>query len=311
MLAGSSQNTLTHKAKLDICLICNTANPETLLPYSHAHLVQCKNCGFVFCNKVPSVEELIAHYDTYPRNDTISSITIKRYSELLHIFESCKKTGNILDVGCGNGHFLAEAKKNGWKVYGTEYTDRAMEICRSKEINMFQGKLNPKDFGAIKFDVITSFEVLEHINNPQEEIQNFNQLLREGGVVYLTTPNFDSLSRYMLKEKWSIIEYPEHLCYYTVSTLNYLFKRSGFKKLSVITTGISLSRLQQHSNSTNETTVKKDADESLREKTESNVMFWLIKKMVNVVLTVTRKGDTLKGMFVKQVSSAVIQEQTI
>ena len=135
MLADTSQDTLINKAKLDVCLLCNNATPGILTRYMHAHLVQCKNCGFVFCNKLPSMEELIAHYNTYPRNDSISSITLKRYNELLDTFERFKKSGNILDVGCGNGHFLAEAKKRGWEVYGTEYTDRAIEICRSKNLH--------------------------------------------------------------------------------------------------------------------------------------------------------------------------------
>ncbi len=300
MLTDTSKDILSNNLIFDHCLICNNNGLKTLSTYHNAYLVKCKNCGFVFCNKIPSTEELIAHYNTYPRNDTISPITIKRYGELLETFEPFKKTGNILDVGCGNGHFLSEAKKRGWKVFGTEYTDTAMEICRKKDITMFQGKLNPKDFGDLQFDVITSFEVLEHINNPQEEINNFNQLLREGGVVYLTTPNFDSLSRYWLKDKWSIIEYPEHLCYYNSVTLNNLFKNSGFEKSTIQTSGISLNRLQQSSNKKNETVAKSNADESLRNKTENNPMFALIKKAVNSMLTITKKGDTLKGMFIKQ-----------
>ncbi len=302
MLTDTSKDILSNNLIFDHCLICNNNGLKTLSTYHNAYLVKCKNCGFVFCNKAPSTEELIAHYNTYPRNDTISPITIKRYGELLEIFEPYKKTENILDVGCGNGHFLSEAKKRGWKVFGTEYTDTAMEICRKKDITMFQGKLNPKDFGDLHFDVITSFEVLEHINNPQEEIKNFNQLLREGGVVYLTTPNFDSLSRYLLKDKWSIIEYPEHLCYYTSSTLNYLFKNSGFKKSNVLTTGISLNRLKHNTNNSGETAIKKNEDELLRNKTENNPLFGLLKKMVNGVLSITHKGDTLKGTFIKQIT---------
>ncbi len=64
---------------------------------------------------------------------------------------------------------------------------------------MQEGKLNPKNYTDEEFDVITSFEVLEHINNPVEEIKIFHKLLRLGGLVYLTTPNFNSISRYYFK----------------------------------------------------------------------------------------------------------------
>lgn len=272
---------------------------KALEKYAHAHLVQCHSCNFVFCNAIPTVEELIAHYNTYPRNDSISPITIKRFRQLLDEFEHYKNTGNILDVGCGNGHFLYEAKSKGWNVYGTEYTDTAVEICRKKGINMKKGKLNPDSFNSLKFDVITSFEVMEHINNPMEEVYNFNQLLREGGIVYVTTPNFNSLSRLLLKEQWSIIEYPEHLCYYTAQTLNRLFSASGFRKKNILTTGISMNRLNQGKNEP-QASSGKNADEALREKTESNPFFGMIKNMVNAILSLSRKGDTLKGIFIKQ-----------
>ncbi len=282
----------------ELCLICNNPELTKLIRYSNAYLVKCSSCGFVFCSKIPAEQELLAHYNTYPRNEKISAITLKRYSELLEFFETYRENGNILDVGCGNGHFLTEAKNKGWNVYGTEYTDTAIDICKKKAINMFQGKLNPADFGGIKFDVICSIEVLEHINNPIEEISNFNYLLRKGGLVYLTTPNFNSLSRLILKEKWSIIEYPEHLCYYTSSTLARLFRQTGFNKVFIKTTGISMNRFTQRSNNEWMNTIINN-DESLREKTESKKLFALAKKIINSILTLSGKGDTLKGAFIK------------
>jgi 2-polyprenyl-3-methyl-5-hydroxy-6-metoxy-1,4-benzoquinol methylase len=68
---------------------------------------------------------------------------------------------------------LEVAKRKGWEVYGTEYTDEAVAICAAKGINMIKGKLNPAHYAAESFDIITSFEVIEHINNPNEELSNF------------------------------------------------------------------------------------------------------------------------------------------
>lgn len=300
MQEQTSTVTRSQQKQFDACLICNHQKLISLTRYAKAYLVQCDNCSFIFCNRIPSVDELVGHYNTYPRNENISPITLKRYHELLDSFQEYRKTGNILDVGCGNGHFLSEAKKTGWNVFGTEYTDTAIAICRSKNITMFEGKLDPKVFGDIKFDVITSFEVLEHINNPVEEISNFNALLHEGGIVYLTTPNFNSLSRIVLKEKWTIIEYPEHLSYYSFNTLKRLFNQGGFKKKFLKTTGISLNRLQQSTNKSVNAVITKNNDETLREKSESNVMFAILKKMANTVLTILKKGDTLKALFIKK-----------
>lgn len=283
------------------CLICNSTQLKPLEAYTATHLVKCSACGFVFAQKIPTEQELIAYYDGYGRNDYLSPITIKRYNELLDQMEPFRKTNKLLDVGCGIGYFLEVAKERGWEVYGTEYTDRAIEICEGKGITMQQGKLDPSKFEAESFDIITSFEVLEHINNPIEEINNFYQLLRKGGLVYLTTPNFNSLLRYRLKERYDVITYPEHLSYFTPSTLKKLFTQCGFRKLKIQTTGISLTRLKTSQGQTSQAFISETSDdEQLRNKIEDKKHLQLVKKLVNGTLTIFGVGDSLKGWFVKR-----------
>ncbi len=118
------------------CLICKSDRLVNLESYSSTFLCKCKDCGFVFSKKIPTSDELIKHYSNYGRNDYLSPITVKRYNELLDYFEKYRKTNKILDVGCGIGYFLEEAKKRNWEVYGTEYTDVAIDICTSKGISM-------------------------------------------------------------------------------------------------------------------------------------------------------------------------------
>ncbi len=113
---------------------------------------------------------------------------------------------------------------------GTEYTYKAIDICKSLNINMQHGKLNPALYENEMFDIITSFEVIEHINNPQEEIKNIKKLLRSGGLFYFTTPNFNSLERYIRKEKYTVISYPEHLSYYTNRRRITYLQLTGSKK---------------------------------------------------------------------------------
>ncbi len=282
------------------CLICGLDRLNELPAYQDSFLCQCHSCSFVFAKRIPTEQELIDHYGKYARNDYLSPITIKRYHELLDSFEPYRKTGRILDVGCGIGYFLEEAKKRGWKVFGTEYTDDAVEICRGKGIDMKQGKLNPEDFSAESFDVITSFEVIEHINNPIEEVQNFNTLLRKGGLVYLTTPNFNSLLRYRLKADYNVISYPEHLSYYTPQTIKKLFKKCGFSTKRIQTTGISLTRLRTSTGKSDQQFISKDSDdEAVRNKIESKWYLGLAKNLVNGALSIFGVGDSLKGRFIK------------
>jgi 2-polyprenyl-3-methyl-5-hydroxy-6-metoxy-1,4-benzoquinol methylase len=281
------------------CPTCSSSEIKELTQYQEDFLVQCKNCTFVFSWKIPSVEELTQHYNKYNRNRYYSPITIKRYHTLLDQFETYRKTNNIVDIGCGGGVFLIEAKKRGWNVYGTEYTPEGIEFCAQKGIRMHQG-LNlanyekPENF----FDVITSLEVIEHMPYAKEEVANYYQLLRPGGIVYITTPNFNSISRSLAKDKWNILEYPEHLSYYTKKTLTYLFKSVGFRRVNFATTGISFDRLRRNVGSINFSNDKKN-DEQLRMITEEKPFFRLAKEITNSLLTLTSKGDTLKATFMK------------
>jgi 2-polyprenyl-3-methyl-5-hydroxy-6-metoxy-1,4-benzoquinol methylase len=277
------------------CLLCQSKALDPLPEeYAHAYLVQCKSCGLVFGSRIPTQEELQAHYAQYPRNTSISPVTVKRYEELLEKMEPWRKTNKILDVGCGDGHFLEAAKRKGWDVYGTEFTDEAIASCRAKGINMFKGSI--QSYNENNFDVITSFEVLEHINDGREHVRKIHSLLRAGGLFYFTTPNFSSLSRKKLGGKWNVIEYPEHLTYYTTSTITRLLTEAGFKKRSMRTTGFSPQRFNL---SKGTATRPGNSDESLRLAIEEKAHLRLAKNIANGLLNLFRAGDTLKGFFTK------------
>jgi hypothetical protein len=117
----------------------------------------------------------------------------------------------------------------------------------------------------------------------------------------LTTPNFNSLLRYKLKEKYNVITYPEHLSYYTPRTLNNLFNTCGFKKLNIQTTGISLTRLKTSSGKTSQAYISESSDdEKLRNNIESKKYMQLLKDTINFTLTLFGIGDSLKGWFIKK-----------
>ena len=278
------------------CLLCHSPRIRPLKEeYAHAFLVRCEDCGLVFGRRIPSEEELRIHYSGYRRNNPLSPVTIKRYEELLAQFEPYRKSGRILDVGCGDGYFLDVAKKAGWEVYGSEFTDEAVSLCRAKGIHMHQGRIQEYKPG-MDFDVITSFEVLEHINDGEEHVTHLYRLLRPGGLFYFTTPNFNSMSRRWLGGKWNIIEYPEHLVYYTPATVTRLLKNAGFRRKKLITTGFSPQRFKI---SAGTAATPGNSDEQLRQKIEGKSWLRLVKKLLNAALSFTRSGDTLKGYFVR------------
>lgn len=283
------------------CLICNSNNIIPLTGYEIHQLGKCNDCGFVFMLRIPTTEELDKHYSSYSYKDEqyLSPLTIKSYNDTLDYLEGYRKTNNILDVGCGMGWLMDEAIKRGWNAYGTEYSPTAVEICRKKGIKMTEGVLNPATFGDIKFDVIVSFEVIEHINNPRSELKNINSLLRENGLFYMTTPNFNCYLRYKLKDKYNVITYPEHLSYYTKKTMNKALNDAGFRKKELLTTGISLTRQAMSMGEKTSPVGEKTSDEKLRKIMSSNILMKLLKSIVNRILTITGFGMTLKAYYEK------------
>lgn len=290
----------------EYCILCGHNQLETLIGYESCYLTKCRKCKFVFVQRVPTESELIEHYSRYPRSFDVSDLTIKRYNQLLDTFESSRKHNRILDVGAGNCLFLIEATKRGWQAYGTDFGQSAVDIGTMHGINMKQGKLEADWYAPDFFDVVTTFKTIEHVNSPNTEIENIQKILRPGGLVYLTTPNFNSIERRTMKINYNAIEYPEHLSYYSPHSMNYLLTKHGFEKVSLHTTGVSLTRLKTSLQVKNNKPVtelfvsKESTDERLRMNIESNKFKMALKNIANATLTFFGIGNSLKAMYRKK-----------
>lgn len=284
------------------CPLCESEQHKPIKGYEKDSLHRCGSCGFVFSGRMPSKEELDVHYSNYSYGGAYydSPITLKRYHELLDKFEKYRKTNKLLDVGCGNGGFLQVAKERNWDCLGIEYSQQAVQNCKTKGLNVLQGSLGDYTGAFLDYDVVTSFEVMEHLQWPSVEIKNIHKVLRKGGLAYVTTPNFNSIMRYYLKDKYDALAYPEHLMYFTARTLKSAFVSRGFYSLKSETTGISINRFLNSKGSHKENPYRAGSrDENLREATESNWVMKVLKRIINGILNFTRLGLSLKGRFVK------------
>jgi 2-polyprenyl-3-methyl-5-hydroxy-6-metoxy-1,4-benzoquinol methylase len=268
-----------------------------LQAHARHHLAQCRSCGMVFAHRPPTAQELEATYGSYPVIPALSPLTKQRYLELLDVFDGYRRTGRILDAGSGSGYFLDTAMERGWEAHGTEYDTAVVEACRARGIHMQQGVLDPAHYTEASFDVITSFEVLEHLVDPATELAHISKLLRPGGILYLTTPNFNSVARHIARDRWNIINYPEHLNYFTPRTLGLSLKKAGLHVERIRTTGISVMRLRNSVVAAPKAQANADpgnADQVLRNKIEGNPLLRLMKSTANGLLTLTGMGDTIK-----------------
>jgi 2-polyprenyl-3-methyl-5-hydroxy-6-metoxy-1,4-benzoquinol methylase len=273
------------------CPLCGSNNQTALSGYRSARLARCGSCTLVFADTAPSVKELIEHYTQYDREAPVSAITIDRYHELLSSLEPYRRGNRLLDFGSGSGAFLEVARDRGWHPYGIKFGEAAA-VCAAKGFEVHEGPLGADRFPTGHFDVVTAFEVVEHLTDPTPELESIARSIRSGGALYVTTPNFGSLSRRLLRERWRIIEYPEHLNYFTTGTLTQIVERNGFRRVAITTTGLSLAELRRGSDA-----FDLQADEPLRQLTEQRTAGRLAKRAANRLLGAGEAGDTIKALF--------------
>lgn len=251
----------------------------------------------------PTDAELWEYYRGYPVHPGVSPITLKRYDELLDGFERFRKTNRIIDVGCGAGTFLERAAARGWQVHGTEFGRIPVETCLAKGLQVKEGALDPANYEEGMFDIVTSFEVVEHVMDPGAELEKMQKVLRSGGLLYLTTPNYQCLGHLLAGKEWSVVNYPEHLSLFSPATMSRLLRAKGFSPLKTRTTGVDLMRVTYKRKRDSADRSPIDAkQEALRSKLEGNAMLRLAKRTVDGVLNALRIGDHMKVWATKSAS---------
>lgn len=297
--------TLPPSHRRDDCPSCGFRRTTMVPGYHRAHLARCAGCTFVFAARKPTGDELSQHYahkSDYSEDAWVSELTRKRLCEIAEDFEPYRRNGRILDVGCGQGLLLDAAAEAGWTCYGTEYSEVALAHGRARGFHMLDG--GSPLFEGISFDVVVLTEVIEHMPEPRDEMTKILEALRPGGLLYLTTPNFRSLSRRILRSKWNVIEYPAHLGYFSPRSLIHLMERLGCSPISVRTTGISPTRFGKSLTGREHLKITAaDADEKVRRALESRRSARWLKAAANAMLSATGSGDAIKAHFRKAENS--------
>jgi SAM-dependent methyltransferase len=280
------------------CPACEADGARPLFPLAAGThtLWRCRACRLAFLWPPPADEVLEAVYGSYYHdgNAALHPLTAARYHDILARLERPRGPGRILDVGCGAGQFLEVARARGWQAEGTEVSAAAVPFLEARGTRVHRGELTELDLEG--FHAVTLFEVLEHVRRPQAHLHAAARLLRPGGALYLTTPNFDGLSRRLLGPRWRVMA-PEHLSYYSPPALRDGLPRAGLGGVTIRTRNLDvvdlLHKLRRrelpggHSNIA-ETT-------ALRERVEKRRSLLLAKAAVNRALGLFDAGDTLEA----------------
>jgi len=177
-----------------------------------------------------------AQFEDYTRDPSAEV-----YQHWLGKIESRVPKGRILDVGSALGTFLKIAETRGWTPQGVEISRFAAEFAREKRgIPVFNGDLEQFAAGDAVFDVITFWDSIEHVTHPLENLKSGVRLLRRGGVMLLTTDNFDCLvgdvARLAYRASFGAIRYPmervfiaPNRSFFTEATLRSVLESCGLR----------------------------------------------------------------------------------
>lgn len=144
---------------------------------------------------------------------------------------------SLLDIGCGNGQFLAQMKELGWNVFGIEPDSKAARIAREHfGLEIFQGTLEKAKFPANSFDVITMDNVIEHVPDPINLLTECRRILKSGGKLVVITPNIHSLGRRLFSKEWLHFDPPRHLFLFSPKSMSICIDRAKLKVQKLWTT---------------------------------------------------------------------------
>lgn len=242
------------------CCVCGQDNSTTLFENSDRlhnkpgifNIVKCLNCGLVYLNPRPT--NISAYYpnDYKPYNlekedffELLNSKLMDSYykdhrglADMLKAFFyrlfyspiPKQRVGRILDVGCGNGLSLYNLKKHNWDVYGFDMSEEAVNFAKQKFDlqNVKHCLVDFMEYPSEYFDVVTMSHVIEHLKEPAETLKKINSILKDDGLMVITTPNVNSFNFKFFGKYWFPLDTPRHLNLFSRSTINKILSANGF-----------------------------------------------------------------------------------
>lgn len=204
-------------------------------------LVECQQCGMVWISPVLQPEEIDRYYPpgyiSFPPAIEDEKNSLRRMDRQLGVDKRTRRViahagrpGKVLDVGSATGIFLNAMKQHGWDCYGIEPSTHAADYAIKRfGLNVFTGFFEESQYPEASFDVITMWDVLEHLANPQEALEKVRKLLKPGGLFVISMPNSSAWERYVFGKYWAGWDVPRHFFIYSESNATRFLSENGFQ----------------------------------------------------------------------------------
>lgn len=236
------------------CNLCGSNNAEQIfsnLPdlqfkrYEvQTSFVKCVSCGLVYQNPRPTSAEMAFHYplnyklyapEPYAGSSSWLLRQATRYGvdKRWRFVTHYKQSGRLLDVGCATGYFLRGIREQGnWDLFGVEINEDAARVAQEYGLDVRLGTLEQARFSDGLFDVVTLWDVLEHMHDPAGSLREIYRILKPDGLLVIRIPNGSSWDARLFGRYWAGLDAPRHLYVFSPSTMEALLVAYHFQSIA-------------------------------------------------------------------------------
>jgi SAM-dependent methyltransferase len=230
-----SDNTAASPAQCPGCL----GNCTKLHVVKNAYPIhRCSNCELLFVHPQPSTEELGKLYSAayFSRGNKYAAALEPQHDPnwlndqaKVELIKRWCARGTLLDVGCALGGFLAVAQEHGFEVEGVEIAEYAAEQARTRlHIKVTNSDIYSAALAPESYDVITMWDVIEHLPDPNLALEKITRALRPKGYVAFSTGDVSSTWARLTGKRWPLLTPPQHLYFFSQRSMSDLLKRHNF-----------------------------------------------------------------------------------
>lgn len=228
------------------CTLCGAAEREEVFCEEPFRVLRCSSCGMVYVTPRLKPEVLPHVYDEgywtsegpkhrgYADYRSEEALYLKTFRKRFEIIDRyVDKPGRLLDVGCAAGFFLKVASERGWQLEGVELSPdiaaHAREDFGFEQVHV--GTLETAPYEPGSFDLLTMWDVLEHVPDPKALLIEARSFLKSDGLLILETQDVSSAFAKRMGPKWQHFKHLEHLHHFDPRTIRRLFDEAGFEIL--------------------------------------------------------------------------------
>jgi SAM-dependent methyltransferase len=204
--------------------------------YPTAPVVACSDCGF-FCKATRPTASLLERHYAFAGEDYLDRISEDNLpfradfrAALRTIQHAYPAGGSVLDLGCASGGFLAALGAR-WKRHGLDLSELMVRRAAARGgIVVRRADVFSAHFDAASFDVVTAFDVLEHLPQPLQLLSEVRRILKPDGMLLLGTGDAGALGARLAGSRWTYFAVPEHISFFSTRSLERAFRLAGFQR---------------------------------------------------------------------------------